>query len=179
MKTLKIILISLAVIFIIIAVAGIIKFNFINDDVIISSESQPDSIVKTNNPELDLTQTDTSAKKPNVIQADSSLSLSSWKLVETSDQAKFDSKESAFVISFDASKNSFSTTTDCNNGFGSFNVEGNNISFGDIASTMMYCEGSFEGTYFEMLSNASTYTLQDDQLTLKLSDGRTMVFKKN
>lgn len=86
------------------------------------------------------------------------------------------------VISTDAN-NSFSVTlqsdgravftTDCNGGNGSYTIEGNNITFGPIATTMMFCEGSNEGTFYNNISNVQSYLVQDGNLyfQIKLDSG--------
>ena len=42
-------------------------------------------------------------------------------------------------------------TTDCNNFSGSYKVDGNQLTFGEFAATMMYCEGSQESDFLKSL----------------------------
>ncbi len=51
----------------------------------------------------------------------------------------------------------FSATTDCNRMGGSYSAEGGKISFGPIASTEMYCEGSQESDFAKLLEGAQFY----------------------
>jgi len=47
-----------------------------------------------------------------------------------------------------------------------------------MMSTLMYCEGSQESIYTEMLSQAISYDISDNkELLLNLKDGSTMLFK--
>lgn len=64
--------------------------------------------------------------------------------------------EKKFTLTF-KDKNTFSATTDCNNMGGEYVVSGNNISFGKIFSTRMYCEGSQEGDFQKILGEIQNY----------------------
>lgn len=86
---------------------------------------------------------------------------------------------SAFTISFGAD-NRVSGTTDCNGFSGSYDhpSEGS-VTFGPLASTKMYCEGSQEMEFTSMLSEVGTYVISEDgnALTL-LAETGNMYFKK-
>ncbi len=66
----------------------------------------------------------------------------------------------------------------CNRYSGSYTVSGNSISFPSaLASTMMMCDSPVmdqETAYFNALSNAKTYSVKNDQLTLYGSNGSAL-----
>lgn len=62
----------------------------------------------------------------------------------------------AFSVTF-KEDGTFSATTDCNNMMGTYTANNGIISFGPIASTKMYCEGSQEATFGELLRDTSGY----------------------
>jgi heat shock protein HslJ len=82
-----------------------------------------------------------------------------------------------FVISFDGEGN-MTSTTDCNSLSGTFEVNGNQLTFGPFISTLMYCDGSLEGEYSGQLSKTERYIIQGQgtELRLSLSDGGVMIF---
>lgn len=66
---------------------------------------------------------------------------------------------------------SVSGATGCNNYFGSYTVDGNQLTVGDIGSTMMACEEPLmtqEADFLAALSRAATYAINGD--TLEISD---------
>ena len=71
-----------------------------------------------------------------------------------------------------------SATTDCNTGSGGFSLTGmNNIAVGPLATTMMFCEDSQEGVFFQQLSNVNSYFMRDGKLFLLLKfDSGSMEF---
>jgi heat shock protein HslJ len=73
----------------------------------------------------------------------------------------------------------FSASTDCNAVGGSYATDGDRISFSQIFSTKMYCEGSQESDFVTMLSNASGYHFTSKgELVLDLKfDSGSVVFK--
>jgi heat shock protein HslJ len=79
----------------------------------------------------------------------------------------------AFTITFNED-GSFNGTTDCNNFFGQYEREGNKLSFGPIAATRMYCEGSQENEFTSTLSEVDSFMLNEKGnlvLLLKLDSG--------
>ncbi len=83
-----------------------------------------------------------------------------------------------FTLTF-TNDGSFSATTDCNGMGGSYVVNNNEIKFGEIAMTMMYCEGSQEAEFSRLLSEASSYHFTNKgELILDLkSDRGTVLFR--
>ena len=73
-------------------------------------------------------------------------------------------------------------TGSCNGYAGSYQIEGNSISFGALTSTKMACADSEateqEGRYFQALESASEYEVNGDQLRITYDDGKgVMVFE--
>lgn len=69
----------------------------------------------------------------------------------------------------------------CNSYFGSYQVSGDNITMGEVASTLMACmdpEGVMEQetTFMEFLTDAQTFRLTDGQLQIFRSDGEALTF---
>lgn len=61
----------------------------------------------------------------------------------------------------------------CNGFFGPFTVEGDNLSFGNLASTMAYClDMPFESAYHGWLSTVKTYKATENTLTLRDGDNK-------
>ena len=72
-----------------------------------------------------------------------------------------------------------SIKTDCNSGSGSYTVANGQLTFGPIASTKMYCEGSQESEFFQLLTNTSGYLFTSKgELILQLKfDSGTVTFR--
>ncbi len=71
--------------------------------------------------------------------------------------------------------------TDCNNIAGPYQIGSDGVmTFGPLSSTLMYCEGSQEEVYDNMISNVRRYTVDTSgNLTLVLdANGGVMIFKK-
>lgn len=84
----------------------------------------------------------------------------------------------AFTITFKDEK-SLGGTTDCNNFFGQYEVDGNKIMFGPVGMTEMYCEGSQEMEFHETLWESEGYLFDEDGrliFTLK-NDSGAMIFE--
>ena len=68
----------------------------------------------------------------------------------------------------------------CNNYNGGYQVDGDKISIGPLASTEMYCNDpadvmETEQTFLKNLSNAATFDIQNDMLTLYDSEGTKLL----
>lgn len=81
-----------------------------------------------------------------------------------------------FVISFDK-KNRITSTTDCNNIAGSYAAGTTSLSFGALSMTKMFCVGSQETIYAQLLGKTSAYSISGTTLTLTHDTG-VMTFKK-
>ena len=110
-----------------------------------------------------------------------SLSMKKWtwqKAVYNDGREIIPSKPGVFAINF-AEDNSLSISTDCNNAGGTYVVNGSSIVLKDIFSTLMYCEGSQESEFFQLLQNISDFHFTSDGeliLGIKLDSG-SVIFK--
>ncbi len=78
-----------------------------------------------------------------------------------------DLSEKQLTLTFDALNKSMSAQTECNQIFGSYEVNMLSITFGPIAATRMYCEGKMEAEQLmsKMLGLTKRYTLEKGILT--------------
>jgi heat shock protein HslJ len=86
-------------------------------------------------------------------------------------------KPEAFSLTF-ADDGSFSATTDCNGVGGQYVTDGPALTFSDMMSTLMYCEGSQETDFVGYLSNTSGYhftTKGELILDLKFDSGAVVL----
>src|SRR3989338_5835156 len=65
-------------------------------------------------------------------------------------------KAGAFTLTFE-NDGRFSATTDCNGVGGTYTADNGRITFSEMMSTLMFCEGSQEGEFTQMLTNTSGY----------------------
>lgn len=87
------------------------------------------------------------------------LFMKTWDWVSTrysNDTTVVPKKQNAFTLTFNKD-GTFRATTDCNSMSGTYTVKDKNISFGDIATTLMYCEGSQESDFAKMLGAVQSY----------------------
>lgn len=70
----------------------------------------------------------------------------------------------------------------CNSYSATYALEGTSITFGDVASTLMACEGDDimqrEQDFLAALSSASQYGLTDERLYIRYEDGSRLAFEK-
>lgn len=74
-----------------------------------------------------------------------------------------------------------SLRADCNGGFGSFTIDGSNLTFGSLGTTLMACpEGGSGDAFLQALSNVTSWSIDQsgatDQLVLGLADGSSISF---
>lgn len=109
------------------------------------------------------------------------LPMKTWVWQETSlpdGTTMTPAKPEAFSITF-ADDGSFTATTDCNGVGGTYTAEGSLLTFGEMMSTLMYCDGSQESDFVGYLTNTSGYhftTRGELILDLKFDSG-SVVFK--
>lgn len=82
------------------------------------------------------------------------------------------------TISFNSSEKRVNGHTSCNNYNAPFSIDANNISFGDIASTKMACEGAGEATFLNTLSKITSWKIENGQLSLVAGDVELMRLKR-
>ena len=66
----------------------------------------------------------------------------------------------------------------CNGFGGDYTVEGNDITFGQLVSTLMFCEGPVgdqETTTLNVFTGTTTFELEGDTLTITSEDGSAVV----
>ncbi len=96
-----------------------------------------------------------------------------WVKAEYSDGKIVTPKKDLFTLTF-KNDGTFSATTDCNSMGGKYDSTKNTITFSDIFSTKMYCEGSQENDFSSLLSKADIYMFTSKGelvLNLKLDSG--------
>ena len=84
----------------------------------------------------------------------------------------------AFTLTFE-NDGRFSATTDCNGVGGTYTADNGRITFSEMMSTLMFCEGSQEGEFTQMLTNTSGYLFTSrGELILELKfDSGTVTFR--
>ena len=104
-----------------------------------------------------------------------------WSLIEINGNKEIERfSDESFTLGFDQQENRIYGTAMCNRYFGSFKVEKRNeIDFGDnMGSTRMACPGdNAEQPYFQMLSEADKFMIDDNKLILYDDDRVIAVFK--
>lgn len=84
------------------------------------------------------------------------------------------------TLSFDAHENRYFGKA-VNRYFGAYQVQGDKITFGATASTMMMGpeeDMTLESDYFDALSKIKSYTLSPNTLTLTSENNETLVFDR-
>ena len=105
-----------------------------------------------------------------------SLTNTPWQWVDTAGTFATTSATTRFILTFN-NDGSVRSTTDCNNLGGLYKLNDTALTFGDMFSTLMYCEGSQEQTYREQLSKIERYTIDGTTLYLSLTEDQgTMRF---
>ncbi len=87
-------------------------------------------------------------------------------------------KPNEFTLTF-SQDGTFSVSTDCNSGGGKYTDNGSKITLKDIISTEMFCEGSQEVEFNQLLANSTSYHFTSKgELILDLKfDSGSVVFK--
>lgn len=75
-------------------------------------------------------------------------------------------KQDTFTLTFEKS-GTVSIGTDCNSMGGEFEISGSSFVFKNTISTMMFCEGSEEGEFSELLAGVTSYQISSGALTLE------------
>ncbi len=84
------------------------------------------------------------------------------------------------TLTFEAD-NAIAGSAACNSYFGGYTLEGSDISFTDMGSTMMACEPEvmdLESMYLDAMAKVDSFTATDDTLTLT-GEGVELVFAAN
>jgi heat shock protein HslJ len=108
------------------------------------------------------------------------LQMTTWNWINTTDSSgveTYPNKPNAFTLKFNEN-NQASITTDCNTAFGEYKQAENEIAFGSLGMTKMYCEGSQETDFINMLSTSSKYSFTSrGELILTNASGGQMIFR--
>jgi heat shock protein HslJ len=112
-----------------------------------------------------------------------SLTGKTWQLTSITEQVPAfqgvvpTDQQADYTIQFN-DDGTFNAKADCNNLNGTYTTTSSGgLTIGPIATTLAACpEGSFAPQYVAGLGNAASYTIADDQLTITLVDGGTLVF---
>lgn len=111
--------------------------------------------------------------------------VGSWKFVEASvnSETTLEASDASedFIVTFD-NQSRVTVAGDCNSIVGSYSVnEDQELSFGALAMTKMFCEDSVETEFSNHLTAAVSYAVSDNTLTLTLdkdSQEGSMTFSK-
>jgi heat shock protein HslJ len=109
------------------------------------------------------------------------LDMKTWKWVKTTynnDTEVTPKAVDAFTLTF-KNDGTFSATTDCNGVGGAYTVKDNQITFKDMISTLMFCEGSQEQKFSAMLNEVQSFFFTSrGELVLELKmDSGSVVFQ--
>lgn len=102
-----------------------------------------------------------------------------WQKAEFNDgRTVVSAKPDAFALTF-KEDGSLMVRTDCNNAGGQYATDGTVITFTDMATTLMYCEGSQESEFLQLLSDTSAFHFTNrGELILDLKfDSGTVTFR--
>lgn len=110
-----------------------------------------------------------------------SLTMKKWSWVKTTmndGTITTPKKSDVFTLTFNKEGN-VAVTTDCNGMGGDYAVNGKKLTFKQMISTMMYCEGSQEQEFASKLQEVSSYLFTSKgELILEIKmDSGTMTFK--
>lgn len=115
---------------------------------------------------------------PNVMTLD----MKTWTWIKTqynNDTEVTPLKADEFTLTFNTN-GKVSATTDCNSMNGSYEVDGSKISFGPLASTRMFCEGSQEKVFRKLLQeevSSFLFTTKGELVFDLKFDSGTAIFK--
>jgi heat shock protein HslJ len=107
------------------------------------------------------------------------LGMTTWKWISATEggiEVK-PIKTDAFTVKFNP-EGKFTATTDCNQMGGSYAADKTNITFSNMFSTKMFCEGSQETVFSTLLSDARTYVFTSKgELVITTKTGGKVVFR--
>lgn len=88
---------------------------------------------------------------------------------------------STITLELDAEAGQLFGTAGCNNYNAAYTLDGDKLTIGPVASTRMFCgepEGLMaqESQYLSWLEEVTSYEIDGRQLTLRLDDGRSLIF---
>jgi heat shock protein HslJ len=109
------------------------------------------------------------------------LDMKTWNWIKTiynDDTTIIPKISNRFTITF-KKDGTFSARTDCNGIGGNYSINENKITFGQMISTQMYCEGSQENDFRKSLTETSSYmfTSKGELVLLLKYDSGSVIFK--
>ncbi len=113
-------------------------------------------------------------------QHDKPLEGTTWKLtsLEGIPATAIDAEKDAFTLEFDVKEAMLTGRTDCNRFFGSYTVEGDTLTLGEMGMTRMACpDMEHEDAFMRMLEHVTAYAIEGDRLTLLADDEPLAEFK--
>lgn len=110
------------------------------------------------------------------------LGMKSWEWIETiynnSDAEVKPSMTGVFSITF-GNEGRFTLKTDCNSVAGKYSVNGSKLAFSQMISTKMFCEGSLETKFSEMLVGVQSFSFNSKgELVLEMTKGTGAIILK-
>ena len=112
--------------------------------------------------------------------ADASLTSKTWVWVAAlyNDGREILPQEpQAFTLLF-GTDGAFSATTDCNQMGGTYRLQGDQITFSDMFATKMFCEGSQEQAFTQLLADTQSYHITSSELVFDLKfDSGSVIFR--
>lgn len=116
----------------------------------------------------------TAMADPAHVQEVTSLSDTHWQVTGYMVDGEFLTPDSSFAATLDLGAEGAFSGKVCNSYRGEFTTEGNRISFGPAAMTMMMCPGAvgeFEPIFHALLSASTQFEMVGNELTFSNSDG--------
>lgn len=109
--------------------------------------------------------------------AQGDLNNTEWKLVRIGDQPVKEGVEITLSFSDDGTAGG---SAGCNSYGSDYTVEGNQITFAQVVSTMMACQDEdvmkLEAEFLAALQNSESFDLQEGTLTITSTEGKTLEF---
>ena len=172
---------------IIVITAGVYHFNMTDDDIYIETESGGIVPVDEYEEGSETTESETpQVDEPILSQQATNELVGTWTWTATTINAETEEATAtqptsdAFTITFGA-HGSINGTTDCNNYFGLYKQStGNELLFGPFGSTKMYCEGSQENDFHDLIGYVRSYFISDrgELVMAMMADGGALIFEK-
>jgi heat shock protein HslJ len=101
-----------------------------------------------------------------------------WKLVSYGDPANPTPAAPDIDASIEIKDGQVTGNVGCNGFGGKYKVDGNKITFSEVVSTLMFCEGpagAQESATLAVLRESATYVLDGDTLTITSGDGSAAI----
>jgi heat shock protein HslJ len=109
---------------------------------------------------------------------DSASVAGTWSLVSYGDSANQTPAAPDVETSIEFKDGLVNGNVGCNGFGGNYEVEGDKITFSEVVSTLMFCEGPVgdqETSTLNVLAESATFVLDGDTLTLTSADGGSVI----